>query len=124
MKWIETGEITAISLSLTEDCSLRCSYCFCGEKSKRTMDLEKAKRIIDWFVSPDVSGKAENLDLTLWGGEPMMAWPNAIAIAEYCKTKEKKIRINMTTNGMHLNEKTIDEMKKYNISALVSLDGS
>ena len=40
----------SITLSLTHDCNLRCSYCYAGRKSHRSMSRETMSRALEWAV--------------------------------------------------------------------------
>ncbi|MFW5895102.1 MAG: radical SAM protein, partial [archaeon] len=114
--------IKTMSLVMTENCSLRCDYCFCGKKQSREIDFKKAKKAVDWFLKPSVSdGKANSMNF--WGGEPMLKWDLIKKVVEYTKSKKEGLNFSLTTNGMHFDEKTIEEMVEYEVGALISLDG-
>lgn len=121
--------IKALCLNIAHDCNLRCKYCFADEgeyKGKREiMTPEIAKKAIDFVIK--YSGPRKNIEIDLFGGEPLMAIDTVKEAVLYGKTagKEhgKNIRFTMTTNAMLLNEdimKFIDE----NIGNIVlSIDG-
>jgi len=119
--------VKAMALDLTENCSLRCRYCFCGEKTQRNLSVEVGKAAIDWLLSPETSGKERELQVDLWGGEPMLRWPLAKELIAYgnrqAERAGKKIRWNMTTNGVHMTERTCQEVKLAGVSFMLSLDG-
>ncbi len=125
-------KITAISIDLTEDCSLRCTYCFCDQspsgqvsKSKNVLSLQAGKEIIDWALSDDVSDK--ELHIEWWGGEPFIQFELMKELTIYAKQKAnelgKQISFGGTTNIVSLTEEKvqwiIDETKGF----LLSCDG-
>ena len=55
-----------VSLVLTHDCNLGCTYCFAGEKFRKVMSPEVMRRGLDLAFSDD----AENVQLSFFGGEP------------------------------------------------------
>ena len=119
--------IVAISLCLTQNCSLRCRYCFCGEKYKRDMPEEIAFKAIDWLLSPEVSGGSRKVDVDLWGGEPLMRLDFIQKIVVHGRRRarlaRKQIAFGMTTNGVHLTPKCVDLLDMLDIDYMVSLDG-
>lgn len=123
MNFADEQPVKTLAVVLTEDCSLRCSYCFCGEKSKENLSFNRAKDIVDWFASKEASGDVNKLRLVFWGGEPMMRMDLIENIVDYCKTKDKKFTFGMTTNGMHLTDENIKKLKELGVDTLVSLDG-
>lgn len=119
--------VRAMSLDLTENCSLRCKYCFCGEKTTRDIDEKTAKDAIDWLISPKTSGKEKNLTVDFWGGEPMLRWDLAKELISHGNRRASKygktITWNMTTNGVHMDEKHCKEVRLANGTFMLSLDG-
>jgi len=128
MKPAEQWPVTALSMDLTENCSLRCDYCFCGEKTTADMDESVARDTVDWLISKDVSGNATDLQIDLWGGEPTMRWPFARELIAYGNTRAaqegKRIRWNMTTNGMHFDARLADDARLAGVTFMLSLDGT
>ncbi|WP_428739318.1 radical SAM protein [Sulfurimonas sp.] len=112
-----------ISLSVTHDCNLRCEYCYAGEKSSCTMDIETAKKIIDFIIL--ITPPKEDLSIGFFGGEPLMELGLIDEIIEYIYTKNlpHPISFSITTNGTLLNSSAIDLIKKHGINISVSIDG-
>lgn len=68
-----------ITFQVTEDCNLRCSYCYQGAKTKRRMTFETAKTIIDMLLASDersckyiTSDKLSGVAFDFIGGEPFL----------------------------------------------------
>lgn len=119
--------LTKMELILTEDCNLACTYCF--EKTMRgvrKMPLAVAKAAIDLLI--DYSGDEPSLDITHFGGEPLLSFGTLAAATEYGERKGaaagKSIEFNITTNGLLLDERMADYLAEHRIKALLSIDGT
>ena len=64
-----------VTLCLTHDCTLRCPYCYAGEKHRAAMPWEVAKAAIDRTIAWQLAHYPEkNYVLGFFGGEPLMEW--------------------------------------------------
>ena len=52
---INSPHSKCITFQVTEDCNLRCSYCYQGCKTHRKMSLETAKAAVDMLLTADKS---------------------------------------------------------------------
>jgi uncharacterized protein len=118
--------IEGIELVLTEGCNLACSYCF--EKNMlgyRQMPLSVAKMAIDLLFK--YSNEQSKLDITYFGGEPMLNFPAIKFATEYALKKassqNKSIYFNTTTNGILLTDSMINYFYENKIKVLLSIDG-
>lgn len=59
-----------VTLTITEACNLNCIYCYENHKSKRKMNFEIAKRILDYELTADDGSKKVTIDF--FGGEPFL----------------------------------------------------
>ena len=50
---INSPHSKCITFQVTEDCNLRCSYCYQGCKTHRKMSLETAKAAVDMLLAAD-----------------------------------------------------------------------
>lgn len=127
MNFADQQPLKAISINVTENCPLRCEYCFCGEKTTRNMDMKVAKDTIDWFLSKETSGNNKDLTIDLWGGEPLMRWSFDKELIAYGNMKAmecgKSISWNATTNGIYLTEEVCTDIKLTKMSFMLSIDG-
>jgi len=111
---------------LTHQCNLRCVYCYEKHKDDNVMPLEEALRIIDRELTMDDG--IDEVEIDLFGGEPLLEFETVKGIVEYAKTKSypKDYIFFITTNGILLD----DERKawlKANTDYLqmgLSLDGT
>lgn len=122
--------IKALCLHVSHDCNLRCQYCFAstgdfGTGRRMTMDVETAKRAIDFVV--ERSGARRNIEIDFFGGEPLMAMDTVKATVEYARSIEEKagknFRFTITTNGVLLNDENIEYINREMSNAVLSLDG-
>lgn len=124
----EKWPVKTISMDLTEDCTCRCSYCFCGEKTHAVMEKDTAFRTIDWLLDEKTSGDEKEFQVDLWGGEPLMQWDLAREVISYgnrrAESMGKRIKWNMTTNGVLFSERVAEDMLLSGTSFMLSLDGN
>jgi uncharacterized protein len=118
--------IDGIELVLTEGCNLACSYCF--EKNMlghKKMPLSIAVKATDLLFN--YSDDQKELNITYFGGEPILNYSVIKSITEYAQQKalsqEKSINFNMTTNGILLTSSMIDFFHHNKIKILLSMDG-
>ena len=122
--------VKALCLHVSHDCNLRCRYCFAstgdfGTGHRMTMDFDTARRAIDWVV--EKSGKRRNIEVDFFGGEPLMALDTVKRTVEYARSLEEKhdkcFRFTITTNGVLLDQDTIDYINREMSNVVLSLDG-
>ena len=121
--------IKALCLNVIHDCNLRCKYCFADEGEykgcRKPMSAEVGKRAIDYVL--ENSGNIKNIEVDLFGGEPLMVFDTIKEIVDYAKEKDKlynkNIRFTMTTNSTLLNDEIIDYIDKNMGNIILSIDG-
>ena len=122
--------VKALCLHVSHDCNLRCKYCFAstgdfGTGKRMTMDVETAKKAIDFVIAK--SGNRRNIEVDFFGGEPLMAMDTVKATVEYARSIEKEhnkcFRFTITTNGVLLNDENIEYINREMSNAVLSLDG-
>lgn len=123
--------ISAASINLTRRCSLQCSYCFSHcytDKNKHDMSDETAFKIIDWLFDPQNCGDSKKIDISFWGGEPLLRWDLIQKIVPYAEKlaieSNKQVVFGGTTNVVHLTEDKFDYMDQHKIRFLLSIDGT
>lgn len=121
--------IKALCLNVVHDCNLRCKYCFADEGEykgcRKPMSAEIGKKAIDYVL--ENSGSIKNIEVDLFGGEPLMVFDTIKEIVDYAKEKDKlynkNIRFTMTTNATLLNDEIIDYIDKNMGNIILSIDG-
>jgi len=118
--------ITRASLNLTRNCNLACSYCFTYGCRVGRMSEEIAYKAVDFlFKNAD---KVNPVEISFWGGEPLLEWSLLQKIVLYAKEKSVQVVVPVTfggtTNGTLLTEEKFDFLDEHKIFFLVSLDGT
>jgi uncharacterized protein len=89
------------------------------------MSAEIGKKAIDFVI--EKSGPRKNIEVDLFGGEPLMVFDTVKEIVEYAKEQEKihnkNIRFTMTTNATLLNDEIMDYLDKNMGNIVLSIDG-
>ena len=116
-------------LQVTQRCNLRCAYCvYSGKYINRLhntadMDFTTAREAIDMHLAK--SGESPYINLSFYGGEPLLNFGLIQKCVEYIKNScDKEIRFGITTNGTLFSDKIIDFLCQNNFDILISLDGS
>jgi uncharacterized protein len=129
---VESGfPISSITLDLTTRCPLACDYCFagaCKEYETSDLTLEQGKKTIDWLFLPSTRGNEKVIDISFWGGEPLVRWELLKELVLYAEGKAKEAGVNVkfggTTNVVLLTPDKFDFMDQHNLYFLLSIDGT
>ncbi|EYE89625.1 radical SAM protein [Fervidicella metallireducens AeB] len=121
--------IKAMCLNIAHDCNLRCKYCFADEGdyhgTKQLMSFEVGKKAIDFVIKN--SGPRKNIEVDLFGGEPLMNFEVVKQIMEYAKEEgkihNKNIRFTITTNATLLNDENMEYINENMGNVVLSIDG-
>lgn len=121
--------VKSLCLLVTHDCNLRCGYCFADTGSfggcRQLMSRETAEQAVEFAITG--SRNRHNLELDLFGGEPLMNWPVVEHIINYVRKREaetgKNIKLTLTTNGTLLNDEKIEFLNENRVMLVLSLDG-
>ena len=91
--------IKTVTLTLTQACNLACIYCYEHHKSMKKMDIETAKKIVDFELANN--SDYEGIEFDLFGGEPFLAFDLLKDITEYICEKKGSMPCTVfaTTNG-------------------------
>jgi uncharacterized protein len=119
--------VSNLMLYLTEDCNLRCTYCFV-KKSPRTMTVETAHKTIDYLFHRNITGNRREVWITFFGGEPFLAMDLMEEVIEYArgaaKQSRKTVRFCATTNATVANDRVQRIVSSNSMPLLVSVDGA
>ncbi len=112
-----------MELILTEQCNLRCDYCFEEGKGPRNMSDETAEAAIQFLLEQETP----RLQVLFFGGEPLLRFDliqRTIArINSLLAGTDRAVNYDMTTNGTLLDEKKLDYLRSAGVKFLLSLDG-
>lgn len=129
-----------VTFQVTDDCNLRCSYCYQINKGIRKLDIETAKKFIDGLLS----GKYDNyisinnspgIILEFIGGEPFLEIDLIDQIVDYFLEQALLLRhqwanyyrIGICSNGVLYRDSRVQkflEKHKKELSFSVTLDGN
>ena len=123
-----------LTLQVTEDCCMACTYCYQHNKTPNKMTLETAKQSIDKILTLD-QDEYSSLILEFIGGEPLMEVELIEQISEYTidqliKLKHpwiKYFKISICSNGLLYDTPRVQEFfNKYGdwVGLAVTLDGN
>lgn len=117
--------LAALELNLTFNCNLTCSYCFIHQKSPQDrMTLATAQKAIDLLME---RAAFPNVNITLFGGEPLLEFKLIKKIVPYALDAAKKhnlaITWAITTNGTLVDEDILKFFSQHKINMLLSIDG-
>ncbi len=120
--------IESISLFVTQECNLRCIYCYGNGGSYGSggvMTQRTARKAVDWLI--EQSGKVKELRINFFGGEPLLNFPLVQDVLEYALERGracgKQFEFDITTNGSLLDDEKIAFFKEHDIVPMVSIDG-
>ena len=115
-----------LMLYVTEDCNLRCTYCFV-EKKPRRMTAEMAEKAVRFFFSRHISGSEYELSINFFGGEPFIEverMEQVIALSRrQARQVCKKVAFSATTNGSVATPRVEKMVRDAAMHLLISLDG-
>lgn len=134
-KQVNRRAVTTAYLLLTENCNLRCAYCFEGGTRcvSNYMSKETAFKTVDYLLAQAVENNVDDIHITFFGGEPMLCPELMTDIIHYAEEKAgdcgKTAQYSIITNGTIFNEKTerfLDVWREYKdnkIDIQLSIDG-
>ncbi len=112
-----------LTFFLTEDCNLRCHYCYQKSFRPTTMPMGLALRAMEQALEHG----ATFLSLTFFGGEPLLRADTLFEVLAAARRLEKERTIPVTakvaTNGLLLNDETIALARQLGLFISLSFDG-
>lgn len=115
---VRDTSLHSVHLSLSSQCNLHCKYCYAAQRVESKfprLSLEEYKQVID-----DLCNISSNITFTITGGEPLLN-PLWQPIAQHIKTKG--CTLLLLSNGLLINDKNIDFIKRHFDLVTLSLDG-
>ncbi|RMF93996.1 MAG: SPASM domain-containing protein [Candidatus Schekmanbacteria bacterium] len=118
--------VTRIEMFITENCPLRCDYCFVeGKNDFKRMSKETARKAVDFLIHQ--SAEKKDLNIIFFGGEPLLEFELMKEVIKYanCKAESagKRITYDLTTNGVLIREEHLVFFQREGIKFLLSIDG-
>ena len=121
--------VKALCLHIAHDCNLACRYCFAEEGEyhgrRALMSFEVGKKALDFLIAN--SGSRKNLEVDLFGGEPLMNWQVVKDLVAYGREQEKihnkNFRFTLTTNGVLVDDEVMEFCNREMGNVVMSIDG-
>ena len=121
--------LKSVCLHVAHDCNLRCGYCFASQGdfqgTRSIMSLDVGKKALLYLAQK--SENRHNLEVDFFGGEPLMNMEVVKGLVDYGRSLEeeynKHFRFTITTNGVLLDDETIDYLNENMDNVVMSLDG-
>lgn len=112
-------------LHITNDCNLRCRYCYI-HKDHSCMSDEILYKSIDMMIESCKKNNYTTLSLMLVGGEPLTRFDKIKEIVSYCSENcgELNIRYIIPTNGTLITDEVAQYIVDKHISVGISIDGT
>lgn len=132
--WNE-GNILDLTFIVTEDCNLRCKYCYITHKaSNKRMNFKVAEKFIDYLFASGICNSQPAIVLDFIGGEPLLEVDLIDDIVSYFIQKAYEsgsswfwnYRINICTNGVNYTDQKVQNfLDKYKskLSISITIDG-
>jgi uncharacterized protein len=119
--------LSTMVLHVAQDCNLACTYCYADEGQyggpKKMITAEVASKALDFLIERG----ADKVNVTFFGGEPLMNWPVMKQIIlegeEKAKAAGKRIDFSFTTNATLLTEERVDFLAEHRVGVSISMDG-
>lgn len=121
--------ITNAIVNLTDQCNLRCPYCFTCHSSRRG-SLEVLKDTAKFMIAEqERTGVNREKTIAFFGGEPMLEFDSLIVpfthwLEDTGIKKDYNFDLCITTNGTLFTKERIDFLWAHNIGPLLSIDGN
>jgi uncharacterized protein len=113
-----------LTLCLTHDCNLACTYCYAGANRHEAMSETVADKAIEFALERT----KDKLQIGFFGGEPLMEWELLQQCTERAEalTKQAGIRLTktVTTNATLLTEERATWLARHDFFLAVSIDGN
>jgi uncharacterized protein len=113
-----------LTLCLTHDCNLRCSYCYAGRKEARAMSEEVGRGAVELALAR----VSQRLHLVFFGGEPLLCWKELVTFTRYAREKAGQVgvevRPTVTTNGTLLDDDRVSWLAAEGFLVAISCDGT
>jgi uncharacterized protein len=112
-----------VSLVLTHDCNLGCTYCYAGEKFRKVMSDEVVARAFDLAFGDD----SDKVQVSFFGGEPTLEWDRLVRATDEAAARavraNKQLILTVTTNGTLLTDERVRFLVERNFFIGLSVDG-
>ncbi|WP_322924558.1 radical SAM protein [Paenibacillus campi] len=134
-KEIEGFSIRTLLINTTEQCNLRCTYCYFGGGYENTrihnnskISFPEIKPLIDKFINQQEALKNSQRAIYFFGGEPLINFRLIKEIVIYIYSFKETIDISnlifqVASNATLINDEIAEFFQTYNVHLNISIDG-
>lgn len=112
-----------LTIAPTTECNFRCPYCYEENKTKTFITTEVENAIVNFIIKHK---KADQISLTWYGGEPLLAFQSIRSLYEKMTKIEGKriIQHSIITNGYLMDKEKCSFFKEHQLNMIqFTLDG-
>lgn len=113
-------------LHVTNECNLRCSYCYL-QKTHEDMPDDVGRKAVDALFRSAIKHSIQGIKLKYAGGEASLHMRNIISLHDYAAqlAQEHTIKLEavLLSNGVALSQRAIENLKARQIAITISIDG-
>lgn len=118
--------LTHIKLLLGFACNYNCTYC--NQRSQDPRGVEQGDpahfvATMSQWCSGGSDGQGSGLNISLWGGEPLLYGETLRALVPALRARYPRVRLSLITNGSLLSQDWVDFFCDHDIAVTVSHDG-
>lgn len=121
--------INRCTIDVTENCNLRCGYCFTffnKNYKRKDLSITRGKEIIDFLLKEEIS-QSDIIDINWWGGEPFYKFDTLKTLTDYALERTQKLGLRLsiggTSNVTLWDKKVVDWMNQHRSYFMMSIDG-
>jgi uncharacterized protein len=132
----EEGHARTITFVVTENCQLRCKYCYVhGKNNRNKMDIDVAKKTVEYLIRERGLFADTSIIFDFIGGEPFLEIELIDEISDYIKRRLfeedhpwfNSYRFSFSTNGILYDDPRVQryiEKNKTHVSVGITIDGT
>lgn len=126
LNFAQTPETLTAWLHITNECNLRCDYCYL-RKTSEYMTEEQGQKSIDAVFRSASAHAFRKVKLKYAGGESTLQFKLVLKLHDYAVSIAKQLGLELTgvvlSNGIGLTNTMIEALQERNIRLSISLDG-
>jgi radical SAM protein with 4Fe4S-binding SPASM domain len=117
-----------IYVHLTNNCNLKCPYCYNKTDRETKIELEKIGMVAPTMSTDELKHLIGRLiecgvrRILFTGGEPLMR-PDALELIEFARSKSDTVNLELLTNAILITDEVAEVLCKNMSSVTISLDG-
>ena len=125
MSRLYSKKTLVLTIAPTQSCNFACTYCFEKWRQSGTLSDQTENAIINYIKHLKQTEGLENINLTWYGGEPLLQYKRVISLAKRIEQLGLNINENLLiTNGYFFTPEIIKELVDAKITEIqITLDG-